>query len=147
MSKELLTEMDVAILRMPYLLAMEGEISRVQFYRRVQDLLDRIEGKDDPVGHYAFHRKIVRKTFLHLGWPTPEDVYVDRILKEASEDTVAVNEMIPPTDGWPWPSVVSYTGVAAKEKLYGKIWVQLEDGEIVSYTRDPVQEPGVKSGA
>lgn len=39
----LLSNMDEAVLRMPFELAMSGELARRQFYDRVQALLDRIK--------------------------------------------------------------------------------------------------------
>lgn len=42
-AQELVSFMDRGVLRMPYELAMSNELSRLQFYERVQSLLDRIE--------------------------------------------------------------------------------------------------------
>lgn len=42
--QSLLSDMDRAILTMPYNLAMSDELSRAQFYGRVQWLIERIDG-------------------------------------------------------------------------------------------------------
>ncbi len=43
----LLSDMDRGVLRMPFDLAMGGDMAQTQFYARVQSLLDRIEAQKE----------------------------------------------------------------------------------------------------